>query len=606
MSSLPFLDLDRLAERRAAADVGSLPRDRYEFFRAHVRPRSGSAGYGAFSFDHHEYLAGPMWDDSPCQVRMKAVQLGFSTFEIGEALRVAGALGLHVGYWITTDSFIKTFVQSKFDPLIDADTAVPSLAELVVEGDPGVYLSETARRRGKRADNTQLKLVGSGQIWFQGCQVLQDVKSIDMDLVIRDEVDELDPELAQYIEDRLAHSDYRRQVSLSQPSVPGFGIDREYEASDQKRFLLRCSGCRQWICLEDTWPHCLGLSLGVPGGKAFRCPCGGRLPFFDRRNEVRPPDRRHTRPRVTDARGHATAEWVATFPDRAISGYRLSQLIGPATRPEDVFAAWGAAQGNASRLGHFYRSTLGLAYAADRQPISLAIFDRACNPAVTAVAPPDPALLRPATAVWAGVDVGDLMYLVVGIDLPPGFTQIVWLEELTDWGLLEARLREFGVRVFGIDARPEKRSAKTLCRLFRRRGFIVYWADTVEQALFGDEIDGPETVPYLRVPRTESLDEMVSCVQRLEADNGAIRFPSQTSPGIDLARRHFQKLVKEKLADSNRQPYKDHVANHFACATAYLALARKWGPAMKLGPADPIAGREISLPRAADRFGSAW
>ena len=72
---------------------------------------------------------------------------------------------------------------------------------------------------------------------------MSDVKSIDLDLVILDEVDELDPGLASFIDDRILHSSYRRRIALSQPSVPGFGIDAEFEGSDQQHFLLRCNRC---------------------------------------------------------------------------------------------------------------------------------------------------------------------------------------------------------------------------------------------------------------------------------------------------------------------------------------------------------------------------
>jgi phage terminase large subunit GpA-like protein len=46
--------------------------------------------------------------------------------------------------------------------------------------------------------------------------------------------------------ERIAHSAYKRVIELSNPSLPGYGIDEQYEKSDQRHWTLKCRRGR-WI-----------------------------------------------------------------------------------------------------------------------------------------------------------------------------------------------------------------------------------------------------------------------------------------------------------------------------------------------------------------------
>jgi len=562
-----------------------VPSDRLEFFRAHIHPKVGGHTI-PWSFAGHEYLHDIIGDQALQIALRKATQLGISTAVIGIALHDAGAKGLHVGYYLPTDNFIRSFVQARFDPLIDADDA---LAQLTVEGDPSEFISAAAKKRRKRADHTQLKIVGRGQVWFQGCENVNDTISIDLDGIILDEVDELDQNLAVYLDDRIMHSSYARRIALSRPSVPGMGIDAEFEASDQKHWLLRCNRCRTWTCLEESFPACL---IEVRGEWRLVCArCHARLPYLSDR-----PGRTGVSPVTGAKRSRPSAQWVAKHPGREISGYHLSQLYGPTTTPAAVAALHQAAQTDRRKKERLTRSVLGFPFAGDRQPISAEVFDAACNPdfKLTRAVP------REARAVWAGIDVGDTLHLAVGFessvgrsassDAVPGL-QVIWLEELTDWALLERRLTEFAPRFFMIDMRPEKTQAKLLCRAFANQSSMCYFPQGVEQPIFGVEDEDISPVRTCKAPRSDVLDDLCQ-----DIIGGAIRLPAAGPEVMQTAKRHFRKLVKDLNPRTLKYDYRRNVENHFALSLCYLRLARLMATSLGLGPPAPFEVSDVTLP----------
>ena len=82
--------------------------------------------------------------------------------------------------------------------------------------------------------------------------------------------DELDEARDQSADDmaieRMAHSEFKEILMLSNPSLPDFGIDRAFQETDQHYWLIKCEGCGQWANLVEEFPGCLHES----GGRTYR------------------------------------------------------------------------------------------------------------------------------------------------------------------------------------------------------------------------------------------------------------------------------------------------------------------------------------------------
>src|SRR5262249_41482089 len=142
--------------------------------------------------------------------------------------------GLNVGYYFPTKTDVLEFSKARVTPLL-ADN--PFLAKLMRE-----------------TDTAGLKKIGEAYLYLRGMQSTVGMKSIPVDVVVFDELDEATPDAKALARERLSHSDYKRIVELSNPSLPAYGIDEPYQASDQRHWTLKCPACGSWTALDKEFP----------------------------------------------------------------------------------------------------------------------------------------------------------------------------------------------------------------------------------------------------------------------------------------------------------------------------------------------------------------
>lgn len=232
-------------------------------------------------FGEHAYLWDIYNDFTPFQAIRKAAQVGFSTLAIIKSLWLAKNKGLQIIYTLPSAHDVQEFVGSKIDPIINQN---PIFQEWV-----------------EKKDTVSQKKVGDGFVHFRGTVSERSTISITADLLCVDEIDRSDLKNVEQYDSRLQHSDYKWKWHFSNPSVPNVGVDKGWQISDQKHWMIRCTGCNkdQYMTMENVKPH------------GFCCThCGKEL---DRRN----------------------GRWVKKFQDKEVSGYWISLLMAPwVTAPE--------------------------------------------------------------------------------------------------------------------------------------------------------------------------------------------------------------------------------------------------------------------------------
>ena len=160
-----------------------------------------------FSFEGHAYLR-EIYDDTAAHVVLcKAAQIGGTTWAILRAIH-ACAMGLNVMYFFPTRTDVLEFSKSRVGPLL-ADNRF--LARLMND-----------------TDTAGLKRIGNCYLYLRGMQSTVGMKSVPADMLVFDEVDEAPPEAKSLARERLAHSNYKRIVELSNPTLPDYGIDEAY------------------------------------------------------------------------------------------------------------------------------------------------------------------------------------------------------------------------------------------------------------------------------------------------------------------------------------------------------------------------------------------
>ncbi len=169
----------------------------------------------------------------------KAAQLGLSTYSSLTSMYLGIRYGISTAYFFPTDYHMHDFVSSKFEPLINQTPIFRNLTKEAI------------------VDNKGLKVFNGFSVYFRGLFSTLQVKSISVDHIIKDELNEADQENAKFAEDRMLHSKHRLIKELSQPSVENYGIDLEFKKSDQRYWGIKCHSCNTWNFPDETFPDCI-------------------------------------------------------------------------------------------------------------------------------------------------------------------------------------------------------------------------------------------------------------------------------------------------------------------------------------------------------------
>src|SRR5262249_3537427 len=246
-------------------------------------------------------------------------QVGGTTCAILKSIQ-ACRNGLNCIYYFPTKTDAQDLSKSRVTPLLAEN---PFLARLM-----------------RSTDTVGLKKIGSAFLYFRGMQSEIGLKSVPADFLIFDELDEVAPDARTRALERLAHSDYKRVLELSNPSLPMYGIDESYEKSDQRHWTVKCEACGTWTALDCAFPTRLGEDVPIirerKDGSCFRaCPrCQSELDVEQ-------------------------GEWVAAYPKRRIHGYRISQLFSSKVDPGDILHEYRTSHFPA----RFYNLKIGIAWA---------------------------------------------------------------------------------------------------------------------------------------------------------------------------------------------------------------------------------------------------
>lgn len=413
-----------------------------------------------FRLGHHQgfhHIAGILDDDHPRQVIPKGSQLGLTVcMVLREVMRAASQPLRGIIYCFPTDDDVSEFSQARFTRVLKDNPALRAL------------IRDTNSIRIKRVGDTFIYFRHVGE---QGRRQLSQarLKSTPADALVLDERDEMHPERVEAIVHRLDASMDPHRTDLSTPTVPDYGVDADWQESDQHVWMRRCGRCSAWSCRDDEWPNCLVLDHT---GKApyYRCS-------------------KCSRPFESD-----TGEWVPRFPDKdAIRGYWISQLNSPRRSAEAIALEYEEHE-RKGKLREFHRQVLGRPYAEIEDMLTRELILAACDRDT-------PRQLRSRGPTALGVDPGAKVF--------HWWVAERWSEvdaRTLAWGVCRTEdelsdiAHRYGVQVGVIDLGAEKRTVR---RLMERHP--EFWGCLYQrQKATGYHWNGTDRV--ISCDRTESLD----------------------------------------------------------------------------------------------------
>lgn len=464
-----------------------------------------------FSFDRHEYLKGPYGDPRRFEVHLKATQLGLTVYGMLRSLyslRYRGFKG--VLYLFPSRNDVADFSRARVKNLIAENP------ETI-----GGWLSDT--------DNLGLKKVGDGHLYLRGMVSRVGLKSVPADFVVFDELDEArDQSAVDMAIERMAHSEFKEVLMLSNPSLPDFGIDKFFQETDQCYWLIKCEGCGRWCNLVEDFPRCLqetkdGLTIRACAG------CGKELDI-------------------------STGEWVPKKPGADRRGYQHSQLHSVYVEPAELLRKFRTAR----TLTNFYNLCLGLAYVEAENRLAIEEVLSLCGDSGIAS--------RDSGPCYMGVDQGRDLHVTIANRSHQKTVALIHLGVYRDWEELDSLMNRFSVVRAVVDALPEMRNARAFAQRHQGKVFLNFYNEHQKGAPRWDE----KALTVL-VNRTESLDASHRLIQDSE-----VVLPRECDVVRDFAghlHNVAKKLEEDEETGSKRYVYVRLGEDHFRHAFNYTVIA---------------------------------
>lgn len=524
-----------------------------------------------------------IWDDPhPRTVGEKSAQMGWTMLAITKACHRAGVHGETVIYTMPGKDDARDLVSGRIDKIIDQSAELRRLAGR------GVKFG-----RRKPSDNTELKHMGQGVIYFRGTKGATGALAVPAQCLIHDEVDASNQEALDTYDSRLENVDppsARQKHQFSTPTYPGVGIDALYEKSTQHSWLIRCERC------------------GWEGPPAYWDMTDGHLPY------LKCPDTACGAPL-----NPLTGRFVARHPDRDVHGYHISRLLTCTPQRPDRMLAIHERRHNVEYEYLFDNMVLGEPSKKGTTEVD--------TEGVKAVAwKVGHSSAEGATlfggAHFMGVDQGDTLTVMVGLVdwQSPGQVRVVYRNRLRDpergsgaWTDVARLMESFQVKMCVVDANPNSASAHDLAkdRRFKGRVLCCYYGEGMRTEIVeasdvrkradatqaggtrqGSDIDATERVD-ITVDRTQSLDRTAADIK-----SGVFQYPDRPDdPENREMLQHFAHNIRgpEKAADGNiiYRWVRRGGANDYFHANNYLRVAIEEG--MRLARPSTAVGSQFTI-----------
>lgn len=433
------------------------------------------------NFKSHPYLVALYQLDAQRVVISKAAQLGVSEYAVSYAIHAADQRKANVLYIFPSERTISDFSAARIAPAIEASSYLQAIVSDRIGGRKGV-------------DQTQLKRIRNRYLYLRGGMVKPDgrapqLKSIDADVLIMDEFDEMDPRAPSIASKRLGHSRIAEERLISTPSYPGMGVHAKFLESDQRHWFVTCPHCgkRQTMTMQQVISQFDALERpvtwhGMSEGRAFvACgQCGGEL----------------------DRLG--PGEWVAAYPGRPLVGFHMNKLFSPHTNLDELVVNLQST--DETKRKEAYNQDWGLPY----KPKGGGLDDDILNACIRDYGPGPVAGER----CVMGVDVGKVLHVVIRAGTPhpeSGERPLRYAGEVAGFDDVGQLMRRYRVKNCVIDANPETREVRRF-QATQRKGtvWLCYYSmghqgmKTEEPLKWNDE-DG-----RVDADRTRMMDETVS------------------------------------------------------------------------------------------------
>lgn len=503
---------------------------------------------GPWTFKYHPWLLDMHDAKEPIIIGKKASQMGYTQWAINTAFFNIDVNKVNVLYLLPTSGDASDFSVSRFDTALDLSPHLEQLFDNV--------------------NNVKLKRAGSNILYVRGCNSRNQLKSIDVSIIVYDEYDEMPIDNIILARKRLSGQQEKdcKELLLSTPTIENAGIDKEHKLSTQEIYHFRCPSCSRFINLR--FPESIVITADKITDKSisnshYICTeCHNILP-----NETKVDWLKHSK-------YGGTGQSIKTHKDRFNRGFHVSHLYSMAVagKPSEIATNYLRSQFDDLEAQEFFNSDLGECFEARGARITKEQIDSCVSNYYKGVSD------KVNRVVTMGVDVGKVLHVVIKeyYDFEP-FPSLTINDTckarllyegttegtIDDFNKIYELFFEYKCHSCGIDIEPENREALRLAQKIYGRVYLVDYLYSQK----GKEITRNDDELVIKCNRTAWLD-----ISQGRYKHNTIILPIDTSHQFKKHIREPVRVLREDKYGNTYGVYVNSGPDHFAHADNYSEI----------------------------------
>jgi len=384
--------------------------------------------------------------------------------------------------------------------------------------------------------------------------------SIPADAVFNDEVDLSDQKILSLFNSRMQNSDWKISQRFSTPTFPAFGIDLNYQTTDQHNYLCKCNSCGHWN--DPQFDH---RFLHIPG-------LPQDIPLFEVTKEAYSETLDFVNAYVMCERCQAPLElgnpenrqWIANFPSRVNSrGYKISPFATERLSLDYIFGQMWKYQETEFIRG-FYNTVLGQAYSDGN--IQIPVEDiLACMTTHSAQITPDKH-----ENLWLGIDMGQTCHVIVGRGNDEDNLEVIQMHQVNVSGIVpwvETFCETYNVVGGCVDRHPYEPTARDIFKASGGKVLPVEYRGLKDTNLVRDHEDN---VIHGQANHTFFLDNFAAKIRKRKIRISG--YGNQKS----VYSQHLREMVRNEEPGKPAQWVKLSGEDHYLHASGMMVIAPKF------------------------------
>lgn len=407
---------------------------------------------GPMSFKYHPWSRGMHDSEAYKNIGQKSAQAGFTEVCIDRTFFKIDIERTDCLYVLPNKSpDASDFSSARFQPALELS---PHLASLFSD-----------------VQNVGHKRAGSSNLYIRGSRSRSGLRSLPAGFMVLDEFDEMDQHAVSLAIERMSGQFSKQLWEVSTPTIPNWGINKEFLGSSQEHFFFPCPLCSRQT--ELVFPDCFilqGESLLDPAiydSKIICKECKGTLTHETKHEWLR------------------TGDWQSTADnhDPDVRGFYVNQLYSSTIKPVDIARSMITAQLDPVEEQELYNSKMGLPHIVEGARVTDPQIDACILKGYKSVLSAESTKLT-----TLGIDVGSFLhYEVDEWDVVPGpdintnaVCRVLSVGKLRHFNELDQLMRDFQIKGCVIDVNPERRKAKEFADRFFGYIKLAYYGRGVQ------------------------------------------------------------------------------------------------------------------------------